>query len=962
MLAGLLCWLVRMVAQRQLTWQRSALDWPLALLIALVGVQLALGNHPMAAWALAPAGNLDGPPPLPALVLTLGTLAPTHTIRALLLFLTYAGTYVLVIHLIRTRAQLERLLSTLLTLGGLLAFVALLDYLARETWLLRWGTPSPAGRVAGTFVNPDHFAAWLVMLVFLGIGYLLARRSPAEGTLSLRSLLRSPARREDAVRRYLPVLAVVTMAVTLVFTLSRGAMVSGLAAGLLLLVMLRALHRIRRSLALVGALLVATVAYAGWIGFQPFLERVWHADYTGRWIQTVSSLPMLRSFPVLGVGLGAYHDIYLRYQPAVLDPAHVYYNFAHNDVLQLALELGVVGAGLVVALVWRTSRDLVGAHLLGRAGCPVGGGEAEGARRNDPFSIGVGLGALGGVLALLGHSLLDFAARIPANGILAATCLGIATVALHTRFSPTGERTLAGVRVWALGTGRLFPVILGAAAALLSVVLTLWILRPPLIADRLAAATRSGVDRRTAIERAEAALALNARDERARAVRGRLRYQATLEIWSRGTTLDGRVLLSWEARQQAALPLVTGAVDDFRMAVRGIPSEPTFHGDLARAEWTLALLDPEHRPQHLGAALAGFARAAALAPHHVDIQRALATFAVPQGGRVTDIGLRAARATVELDPGLLPDLVDQFLPQRLTPAQWVAMVPDSALDRADLGTLLEQRALLADAAEAYRQAIAVAPSAQSALPYWLHARLRLRQGSPREALRDIEMALAQDSDNPELHLVRAEALAALGDTAALTAYRLAVLKAEVPAGRPADQPFGPLPPRVATVVSRALQVPAGPARYHRGLAQYLVGRALWDQALPEWEAVLAAEPASAEAHFARGMALDAIGRGDSALQAYRQAVALDGGRSAFRLRLAQRLWETEQYYQAMNEWRSVLGQDPGNLEARLGLARAAAKAGDRAAATQEYLRILQIVPDQPEARRELARLGRAAGT
>jgi hypothetical protein len=64
-------------------------------------------------------------------------------------------------------------------------------------------------------------------------------------------------------------------------------------------------------------------------------------------------------------------------------------------------------------------------------------------------------------------------------------------------------------------------------------------------------------------------------------------------------------------------------------------------------------------------------------------------------------------------------------------------------------------------------------------------------------------------------------------------------------------------------------------------------------------------------------------------------VTLDGTRRPFRLRLARRLWETEQYYQAMNEWRSVLGQDPGNLEARLGLARGAAKAGDRAEAAQE---------------------------
>ena len=943
-----------MAAERRLTWRSSALDLPLALLIGLVLVQLALGNRALAAWALAP---VDPPYDLPAVFLVLGSIAPAHTARALQLFLTYAGAYVLVIQLIRTRRQLDRLVGTVLILGGLLAFAGLLDYLARAAWLLRWGSSPPTGRLAGTFANPDHFGAWLTMLIFLGIGYVLARRGPGRPT-SLRRLLDSPVQREEAMRRYWPFLAVVTMAVALVFTLSRGAVASALIAVLILLVLLRALGRIRRSLALVGALLVATLSYAAWIGLDPLLQRVWHAEYAGRWIQAVSSLPILRSFPLLGVGLGTYQDIYLRYQPAALDPGRVYYTYAHNDLLQLVLELGLVGTVLALALFWRTIQDLLGAHLLGRGACPVGGGEAEGARRNDPFSVGLGVGALGGVLALLVHSLFDFGARIAANGILAATCLGIATVALHTRFSPTGERLLTRVRVWPLGNGRLFPVTLGATAVILSLALTLWIVQPPLVAARLAEATRAGVDRLTAIQRAEAALALSSRDERALVVRGRLRHQAALEIWNRGTTLEGRVLASWEERQAAALPLATGAVQDFQAAIRGVPSEPTFHGELARAEWTRALLDPQNRPQHLAGALAAFSRAAALAPNDPYIQRTLALFAVPQGGRATEIGLRGARAAVELRPALLPDLVDDFLPVGLTSEQWVAMVPEAALDWADLGTLLEERALAAEATHAYRRAIEVAPADQLAVLYWLHARLLLRQSRPREALAEIGEAVARDPDDPELYLVRGQALTALGDPAALDAYRLAVLKATVRPARTTDwKPFGSLPLRAQALVSRVLRNQTGAGRYHRALARYLTDRQLWYQALPEWDTVLGEAPGDAEAHFFRGVVLDGLGARERALQAYRQAVALDGTRSAFRLRLAQRLWETEQYYQAMNEWRSVLGREPGTIEARLGLARAAAKAGDRAAAAQEYRHILQIAPDQPEARRELARLG-----
>src|SRR5262249_49746982 len=154
-----------------------------------------------------PSGTLEIPATVPSPLITLGTVAPHHTARSLGVLLTYAAVYVLVVNVIRTRHQLERLVISLVTFGGVLAFLALVDNLAGEARLLQWRDTPLAGRVAGTFSNPDHFAAWLSMLICLGLGALAARR--AEAPAALGKLLRSRELREEAVRRYLPFIGLV---------------------------------------------------------------------------------------------------------------------------------------------------------------------------------------------------------------------------------------------------------------------------------------------------------------------------------------------------------------------------------------------------------------------------------------------------------------------------------------------------------------------------------------------------------------------------------------------------------------------------------------------------------------------------------------------------------------------------------------------------------------------------------
>jgi hypothetical protein len=160
------------------------------------------------------------------------------------------------------------------------------------------------------------------------------------------------------------------------------------------------LGQLRWSLAAVSALVILTLAYGAWIGLDPLLARAQARD-EGRLTQWLTTIPMVKDFPLLGVGLGAYKDIYPRYQPLALDPANYYYPYAHNDLLQIVVELGPIGGLLVAYAMWRVARDLLGAHLFGEGRCPVAVGSGRHVRRRDPYSVSIAVGAIAAVLALL---------------------------------------------------------------------------------------------------------------------------------------------------------------------------------------------------------------------------------------------------------------------------------------------------------------------------------------------------------------------------------------------------------------------------------------------------------------------------------------------------------------------------------------------------------------------------------
>lgn len=117
---------------------------------------------------------------------------------------------------------------------------------------------------------------------------------------------------------------------------------------------------------------------------------------------------LIEAYPVTGAGLGAYEWALLKYKTAAPDKT---VDFAHNDYLQFAAELGAAGSLLLLGCAAVVLRRLWGA--------------VRGARGRRNWWLAVGL--LGSLAAMALHSLADFNLYIPANALAVAWVAGLAS-------------------------------------------------------------------------------------------------------------------------------------------------------------------------------------------------------------------------------------------------------------------------------------------------------------------------------------------------------------------------------------------------------------------------------------------------------------------------------------------------------------------------------------------------------
>lgn len=332
--------------------------------------------------------------------------------------LSYLLVFFLTLVLISSRDRLQRLMLVLVLSGAFQAVYGSLMVMSGLEWGFFFEKDTGRGVATGTFINRNHLAGYLELCLALGIGLLLAGLDEGR-VLGWRQRLRNWARTLLGPKLRLRVLLAV-MVVGLVMTHSRmgntAFFTSLLVAGGLWLVATG-----RRSwsapLLLLGSLLVIDIFIVGhWFGVERVVQRLeqTHIQTEQRRYVAEDTLAPVRDFWRTGSGAGSFYTVYPAYRDGVVEG---FYDHAHNDYLELAVETGLPG-GLLLLLIALPSW-WVGLQSMWR--------------RRRRLYRGAGFSVTMAGISFAMHSSVDFNLQIPSNAALFMVLLALGWIAAYQR-------------------------------------------------------------------------------------------------------------------------------------------------------------------------------------------------------------------------------------------------------------------------------------------------------------------------------------------------------------------------------------------------------------------------------------------------------------------------------------------------------------------------------------------------
>lgn len=402
------------------TWAMHLLQAWCAMLTAGLCWQLARGS-------LTPSPALRKSwPALAALagILTWTTLQlfmtdnTTPVVLSLQKSITLALFFLCCLQILTTQARLEAVANIVVLSGVFQAIYAVLVTLGGSGFdLLGLKQVTPfKDATTGTFVNRNHLAGYLEMCLATGIGLLIAGL-PSSGVdigwrERSRRLLRALLGGKARIRLFL-----VIMVIALVMTRSRmgnGAFFASM--GISAIIGFAIYRKASRSLVTLFAsmIVIDLLIVSTWFGLDKLAERIeqTHISQEVRLDVNANAWPWFTEHWLTGSGAGSFGTTFPAYRTADVGP---FFDFAHNDYLQILGEYGIAGAALFAFLV---ISSLVTAIQAQR-------------KRQSRMQKGMAFAAMMGIISLMIHASVDFNHQIPANAMLFMLLCAFAWSARH---------------------------------------------------------------------------------------------------------------------------------------------------------------------------------------------------------------------------------------------------------------------------------------------------------------------------------------------------------------------------------------------------------------------------------------------------------------------------------------------------------------------------------------------------
>lgn len=320
----------------------------------------------------------------------------------------YVGVFFLAVQLCRSADRAFFALNAIVAIGAAYGLYGIIAYLLMPEQLAWLPRASPRGDLSTAFLDGIPYATFasLGLIAAIALVAKLVHR-PAVGSGSRKAALFNLARILGA-KGWAPAGAVLTLAAATLLTHSRaGLIATGIGVVVLLFCLLSATRLNRFGRSALAALVVGGMLLTVHLASETALEEGAAADASpGQQRAALNALVRqgITDSPLLGHGYGAFESAFQGYGDGTVQG---YAPNAHNDYMELAFDLGLPAAGLLLLAIGSVAlRCLIGVY----------------GRRRDIVYPALAVAATSVAAA---QALTDFSLQVPATAALLAFILGL---------------------------------------------------------------------------------------------------------------------------------------------------------------------------------------------------------------------------------------------------------------------------------------------------------------------------------------------------------------------------------------------------------------------------------------------------------------------------------------------------------------------------------------------------------